>query len=148
METIGGCGVWNADADWANDFVVRTLNSTIANAVSQSGLTNVKTLDTSAALAGHRLCENTAGLLEERGIATWRSPGAADASEWVSQIRTVTTITGPYQLQEDVHPSYWGQPALRNGLRLAYNGGAVRGGRCVRAGNGLNSRGEPNMALG
>jgi hypothetical protein len=36
---------------------------------------------------------------------------------------------------------------MRNCLRLAYNGGAVRGGRCVRAANGLTSRGEPQMAL-
>jgi hypothetical protein len=36
---------------------------------------------------------------------------------------------------------------MRNCLRLAYNNGAVRGGKCVRAGNGLTSRGEPVMAL-
>jgi hypothetical protein len=32
-------------------------------------------------------------------------------------------------------------------MRLAYNGGAPRGGTCVRASTGLNSRGEPNMTL-
>ena len=63
------------------------------------------------------------------------------------QIRTVTTIFPPYQLQEDGHPSYWGQLALRNCLRQAYNGGTVRGGRCTRSGNGLTSAGEPVMAL-
>jgi hypothetical protein len=46
-----------------------------------------------------------------------------------------------------MHPSYWGQLALRNCLRLAYNGGAVRGGRCTIAGTGLNSFGEPRMVL-
>ena len=55
-------------------------------------------------------------------------PGAADRSEWVSQIRTTTTLFGPYQLQEDAHPSYWGQLALRNCVRQAYNAGAPRGG--------------------
>jgi hypothetical protein len=143
-QTIGGCGVWNADATWANRTVVSTLNSTTTNAVHDSGLTNVKALDMSAALAGHRLCENIVGLLEERGIATWQSAGAADATEWVSQIRTATTIFGPYQLQEDAHPSYWGQLALRNCLRQAYLGN--RGGSCSST-SAMNDRGEPNMVL-
>jgi hypothetical protein len=63
----------------------------------------------------------------------------------VSQIRSVTTITGPYQLQEDAHPSYWGQLALRNCFRQAYSSGT--GGTC-RSTGGLNTRGEPNMTLG
>ena len=144
-QSTGGCGVWNKDANWANDTVVTTLNNTIRNAVA--GMPNLKILDTSGALNGRRLCENTVGLLEERGIATWRSPGAADNTEWVSQIRTTSTIFGPYQLQEDGHPNYWGQLALRNCLRQAYNGGAARGGTCTRGPNGLNANGEPNMTL-
>jgi hypothetical protein len=144
-QTVGGCGVWNKDADWANNTVVSTLNSTITNAVTQSGMTNVKMFDGRNALVGHRLCENTVGLLEETGTSTWQSPGAADKSEWVSQIRTATTIFGPYQLQEDAHPSYWGELALRNCVRQAYNGGAPRSGSCVHAG-GLNANGEPNMS--
>jgi hypothetical protein len=144
-QSVGGCGVWNKDANWANDTVVTTLNNTIRNAVA--GMPNVKILDTSGALNGRRLCENTVGLLEERGIATWRSAGAADNTEWVSQIRTTSTIFGPYKLQEDGHPNYWGQLALRNCVRQAYNGGAARGGTCTRGPNGLNSRGEPNMTL-
>jgi hypothetical protein len=146
-QSIGGCGVWNRDADWAQDVVVRTFNDTIKAAVTQSGLANVNVLDAETAFNGRRLCENTVGLLEERGVASWTTPGAVDVTEWVSQIRTVTTVVGPYQLQEGGHPSYWGQLALRNCLRLAYNGGAVRGGRCTRAANGLNARGEPVMAL-
>ena len=147
-QSIGGCGVWNRDADWAQDTVVTTFNATIKNAAATSGVPNVRILDAETAFNGRRLCENSVGLLEERGVASWTSPGAVDVTEWVSQIRTVTTIVGPYQLQEGGHPSYWGQLALRNCLRLAYNGGAVRGGRCTRAGNRLNSRGEPNMTLG
>ena len=46
------------------------------------------------------------------------------------------------------HPSYWGQLALRNCLRQAYNGARPAGATmtCVR-GNGLNGSAEPNMAL-
>jgi hypothetical protein len=146
-QATGGCGIWNKDADWANATVVTTFNRTISNAVAQTGLTNVRLLDMQSALAGRRLCENTVGLLEEAGLPSWRSPGAVDRTEWVEQIRTVTTLLPPYQLQEDGHPDYWGQLGLRNCLRQAYDGGAVRGGTCRRA-TGLDPLGEPNMTLG
>jgi len=143
-QTIGGCGVWNRDANWANATMVATLNGVIRDAASERGM---PVLEAESALAGHRLCENSVGLLEEQGIANWTSPGAADRTEWVSQIRTVTTLVPPYQLQEDLHPSYWGQKALRNCLRQAYNGGVQVAGTCTSTG-GMNSRGEPNMAFG
>jgi len=146
-QSVGGCGVWNRDADWANDTVVVAMNNTTRNAASSSGLPNVQVLDLQSALVGRRLCENTVGLLEEKGVASWTTPGAVDKTEWVSQVRTATTLFGIYQLQEDAHASYWGQKAMRNCLRQAYNGGAVRGGTCVRSANGLNAQGEPVMTL-
>ncbi len=145
-QSAGGCGIWNRDADWANTTVVPTLNGTIRDAAAQSGLSNVRILEMTDALVGRRLCESTVGLLEERGIASWQSPGAVDRTEWVSQIRTLSTVLSPYQLQEDAHPSYWGQLALRNCLRQAFAAGSPRGGRCER-GTGLTSRGEPAMTL-
>jgi hypothetical protein len=96
---------------------------------------------------GRRLCENTVGLLEEKGLATWQSAGAVDNSEWIEQIRTVSTVFGPYFVQESLHPNYWGEKALRNCVRQAYNGGTPRGGTCTRTANGLNANGEPNMTL-
>jgi hypothetical protein len=104
-------------------------------------------LDLQNSLVGRRLCETGVGVLEETGTASWQSAGAVDRSEWVNQIRTTSTITGPYQLQEDGHANYWGQLAMRDCLRLAYNRGAVRGGSRVRAANGLNAQGEPVMGL-
>jgi hypothetical protein len=145
-QTIGGCGVWNRDADWANDTVVPALANTMTGAVAASGLPNTRILDLRSSLNGRRLCENTVGLLEEKGVASWTSPGAVDKTEWVEQVRTVTAIFPPYQIQEDAHASYWGQKAMRNCLRQAYNGGAVRGGRCTSTG-GVNGSGEPNMVL-
>ena len=146
-QSVGGCGVWNRDADWANDTVVTALNTTTRDAAATSGLANVGVLDLQTALNERRLCENTVGLLEEKGVASWTSAGAVDKTEWVAQIRTATAILGPYQPQEASHASYWGQLAMRNCLRLAYNGGAVRGGDCVRVADGVTSRGEPQMAL-
>jgi len=144
-QSVGGCGVWNKDASWARDTVVKVLNDTTRNAVA--GMSNVKVLNMDEALAGRKLCENTVGLLEEKGLATWQSPGAVNKTEWVQQIRTLTTLVPPYQLQEDGHPNYWGQLALRNCFRQAYNGGATRGGTCS-PGIGLNAFDEPKMSLG
>jgi len=145
-QSVGGCGFWNRDADWANNTVVPAMGNTLRNGAVQAGLTNYVVLDMSQILNGHRLCEKTVGLLEERGVSTWQSPGAADKSEWVAQIRTVTTVFGPYQLQESLHANYWGQMAMRNCLRQAFNGGAVRGGTCRSIG-GVNGYGEPNISL-
>jgi lysophospholipase L1-like esterase len=144
-QTIGGCGVWNSDANWARNTVVNTLNATVRNAVSV--WRDVPILDMVDALNGRKLCENTVGLLEEKGVATWRDAGAADKTEWVHQIRTLTTLFPPYQLQEDAHPNYWGQLALRNCFRQAYNAGVPHGGACTRANTGLNAQGEPIMGL-
>lgn len=143
--SVGGCGIWNRDANWANDVAVVKMNQALVQGAAQTGLPHV-VLDMSQSLDGHRLCEKGVGLLEEKGISTWQSPGAADQTEWVNQIRTLTTIFGPYQLQESIHSSYWGQLAMRNCLRQAYNDGAVVGGTCTSTG-GLNGYNEPNMAL-
>ena len=124
-QSTGGCGFWNKDADWANSTAVPTIDNSVRNGAAQTGLGNYVLLDDQNALVGRRLCENTVGLLEEKGVANWQSPGAADKTEWVSQVRTTSTLFGPYQLQEDAHPNYWGQLALRNCLRQAYNGGAA-----------------------
>jgi len=146
-QSIGGCGTWNRDANWANDTVVTAMNNSVKHGAAAAGLANVVTLDLVDSLAGRRLCESSVGLLEETGTATWQSPNAVDRTEWVAQIRTVTTIVGPYQLQESGHASYWGQLAMRSCLRQAYNSGAVRGGKCVRTGKGLTGQGEPVMTL-
>lgn len=68
-QNTGGCGFWNKDADWANASALPTINSTVRGAVTASGIANVKILDLTSALNGRRLCENTVGLLEEKGLA-------------------------------------------------------------------------------
>ncbi|MGH9274924.1 MAG: hypothetical protein ACRDZU_09780, partial [Acidimicrobiales bacterium] len=119
----------------------------LTEGVRRSGITNYVVLDMVQSMNGHRLCENTVGLLEERGLSSWEDAGAADQTEWVNQIRTVSTLFGPYQVQESIHSSYWGQMAMRNCMRLAYNAGVPRGGTCIRSQNGLTTRGEPKMTL-
>ncbi|MGN6189183.1 MAG: hypothetical protein ACTHOE_09805 [Conexibacter sp.] len=146
-QEVGGCGFWNADANWANERALPTIDGAVHNAAAATGLTNVRTMLLGSAFNSRRLCESTVGLLEERGISSWRASGAVDRTEWVNQIRTVTALFGVYEIQEDLHPNYWGQLALRNCLRQAYNGGTPRGGACTRTGTGLTANGEPVMTL-
>lgn len=147
-QDTGGCGFWNADADWANATALPTINATVTGAISQAGISNAKTLDLASAYNGRRLCETGVGLYEEVGLTSWTQSGAVDRTEWVNQIRTVTTAgSSPYYIQESLHPGYWGQLANRSCVRQAWNGGAPRSGRCVRSGTGLTALGEPRMAL-
>lgn len=148
-QSTGGCGFWDADANWANNTALPTINNAVKNAAAQTGLSNVKILELQGAFNGRRLCENTVGLIEEKNLASWRSTGAVDRTEWVNQIRTVSTAgNSNFYIQESLHPNYWGQKALRSCVRQAYNNGVPRGGTCTRTGNGLNSLGEPLMGLG
>jgi hypothetical protein len=146
-QSTGGCGFWNTDANWANSTALPTINDSLFNAANQTGLANLGELNISSAFNGHRLCETGVGLLEEEGLSSWTQSGAAQKSEWINQIRTVSTLgNSPYQLQEDFHPNYWGQLALRDCVRRAYDNGAPHGGTCTNTG-GVDSLGEPNMSL-
>lgn len=146
-QSTGGCGFWNNDANWANNTALPAINNSEFTAAARTGLSNIRTLNVSTAFNGHRLCENTVGLLEEKGLSSWTNPGAVNVSEWVNQIRTVSTIGSDYYIQESLHPDYWGQLALRDCLRQAYDNGAVLGGTCTIAGTGLDAQGEPVMSL-
>ena len=147
-QSTGGCGFWNADADYANGTLLPTINNAVFGGATDSGITNVKLLNVSTAFNGRRLCENTVGLYEEKGLTSWTQVGAVDKTEWINQIRTVSTCcsSSPYYIQESIHPNYWGQLALRSCVRQAYNGGTPRGGTCTRSATGLLN-GEPRMTL-
>jgi hypothetical protein len=109
----------------------------------------VRTLNLASAFNGRRLCETGVGLYEEKGLASWTTPGAVDQTEWVNQIRTASTCCGssnPYYIQESLHPNYWAQLATRSCVRQAWNGGTPRSGTCGISGTGLVN-GEPRMAL-
>jgi hypothetical protein len=143
-QSVGGCGFWNADADWANATALSTINSTVRAAIGQSGLTNTRLLELQSTFNGRRLCEKTVGLYEEVGLSSWTQPTAVDKTEWINQIRTVTTVGSNYYIQESIHPNYWGQLALRSCLRQTYT--QNRGGTCTITATGL-ANGEPRMTL-
>ncbi|TCM45225.1 hypothetical protein EV648_107378 [Kribbella sp. VKM Ac-2568] len=143
-QNIGGCGFWNADADWANTTALATINNTVRAAITQSGLSNTRLLELQSTFNGRRLCEKAVGLYEEVGLSSWTAPAAVDKTEWINQIRTVTTIGSNYYIQESLHPNYWAQLALRSCVRQSYT--ANRGGACAITGPGLTN-GEPRMTL-
>jgi hypothetical protein len=146
-QAVGGCGFWNSDANYANSSMLPTIDGAVLSAAAKAGLANVRTMDLASAFNGRRLCESGVGLLEEEGLSSWTAPAAPNKTEWINQIRTITAIFPPYEIQEDLHPNYWAQLALRNCLTQAYNSGAPKGGACTISGSGLNSAGEPNMSL-
>ena len=146
-QSTGGCGFWNADADYANATLLPTIDNSVMNAAAQTGLSNVKTMELRSAFNGRRLCENTVNRVDSSGYSAWNAPGALDHIEWFQGIRTVTTANSDYYIQESLHPDYLAQLALRNCVRQAYNGGTPRSGTCAISATGTNASGEPNMNL-
>jgi hypothetical protein len=125
---------------------------------SFAGVDPVIYLLTDPTFAGHRLCSNSDRVV----TSSWHNEGAAKTAEWFTQIRTLTTkeyspSSTQYELQEGLHPDYWGQLAMRNCLRQLYDGGAVvnyRGGsywQCndesSTTNSGLDALGEPLVKL-
>jgi len=147
-QDTGGCGFWNADADYANATILPTIDNSVFNAVTATGLTNIKKLEIRSAFNGRRLCESTVNRVDDTSYSSWSAPGAVDHIEWFQGIRTATTAYTDYYVQESLHPDYFAQLALRSCVRQAYNGGTPKGGTCTRSANGVNANGEPNMTLG
>jgi hypothetical protein len=146
-QSTGGCGFWDADANYANATLLPTIDNAVMNAATQTGLANVKKLEIRSAFNGRRLCENTVDRVDHTAYSSWSAPGAVDHIEWFQGIRTVTTSGSNYYIQESLHPDYLAQLALRSCVRQSYNAGTPKGGTCSRSANGVNAAGEPNMAL-
>jgi hypothetical protein len=141
-QRVGGCGFWDTDANYFNDTGLSVVDSTVLAAARGVG-PNVETMDLEKAFNGRRLCENGLELLD--GGAAPQS-GLVDKTEWISQATAFPKL--PFELQEDLHPNYWAQLALRNCLTQAYNSGTPRSGTCeVASQTGLTSAGEPNMVF-
>ena len=126
-QTVGGCGVVEQRRQLGAQHGRRTRSTARSERRrghgQRAGARHGRARSTAAGCARTR-----SGCSRRRASRPGRSPGAVDKTEWVQQIRTLTTLFPPYQLQEDGHPNYWGQLALRNCFRQAYNGGAPRGG--------------------
>ncbi len=149
-QLAGGCGVRDIDTTWALNTVIPIVNTTFQEAVAEAQRIRpslkVVTLDTTNAFAERTLCDKNVNRVRDTGGAkSWNDANAVDLSEWVMEINMVNP-NDTYS-QESLHPNYWGQLALRSCWRQVWNYGDVQGGACVRAENGLNEYGEPNMRL-
>jgi hypothetical protein len=154
-----GCAFWSADADWANSSALADIGTTIRAAVAQFKVlypaVNVQVMDLSQAFVGRRVCEKGVDTVEsDNDVQLWTQTAAVDKSEWIDQIRGIDSQGGklnmsnsPYFKVESFHPNYWGQLALRNCLRQAWNNGTLRGGTCKIMQTGLNAFSEPSMVL-
>ena len=138
----GGCPFKDVDAAWANTTGLKKINETVKKAyeeVDKAAKYALKFMELETAFNGRRLCETGTSLVGEGKkpkFPTWDAPGAVDGTEWINQIRIVTVGTEFYQ-QESVHPNYWGQLALRNCVRRAYDNGTPKGGTCAIEAKGL-----------
>ena len=145
-QSTGGCGFWNADANFANGTLLPRINQTVAEAITQSGLGQRPHPQPRRRLQRPAPVREHGRALRGEGPVQLDQRRRGDKTEWINTIRTVTA-TGDYYIQESLHPNYWGQKALRNCVRQAWNGGTPRSGTCVRGANGLNANGEPYMTL-
>jgi len=144
---VGGCPFFDRDAKKAQTLMLATINESVRRAVRQSQLLNIHRLDLTRAYVGSRLCEKGSHQLQETDLASWNSAGAVNQLEWVNMIYLPPLHPRPWQVQESLHPNYWGQLALRNCVRKVVHGPAASGGRCVNTAPGLTARDEPHMRL-
>jgi Bacterial Ig-like domain (group 3) len=163
----GACPFRNGDAEWANATALKKINETVKKAferVRAARRYQVAFLELEGAFSpsateaqGRRLCERGLRLIGgeafRRGAPeTWLAPGrglptTVNETEWINSLRFRTwNVLGfqgtPFLLQEDIHPNFWGQLALRSCLRREYNGGVPKEeGRCVIERQGLTANG-------
>ncbi|MEJ7691018.1 MAG: hypothetical protein WKF76_11635 [Nocardioidaceae bacterium] len=97
-----------------------------------------------SALDGHRLCEQGVDTFLATGLRSWESEGAATALEWVNRIYLTLT---PWQVQESLHPNYWGMRAEQRCVELVISEQMTRGVVGCRPAHGLTSEGTPAMRL-
>jgi hypothetical protein len=102
---LGGCPIWNADADWAAGEGVGSIDAAIWRASTDAG---AEFLDVRRALAGHQLCDRRSYRVGAGG------PSPA-SSEWV---RRLAFIQG--SSRESLHPNAYGQRALGACIGLLY----------------------------
>lgn len=111
--TMGGCPIWDADADWARQQVVPAVAATLQQVADDR---DVRFLDLQNAFDGREVCATDSRQAQEDNSAANPLPGSS--AEWVRWV--VTGLTSQGDRQESLHPSYYGQRALGTCLRLMH----------------------------
>ncbi|MFD7659595.1 GDSL-type esterase/lipase family protein, partial [Actinosynnema sp. NPDC059797] len=113
----GGCPVWDSDADWARDELVPAIATQLRTVADER---NVRFLDLQRAFDGREVCAKASRQATRADTAADPVPGTE--SEWVRWV--VSGYTSQGDLQESMHPNFYGQRALGTCLRLVHEKGA------------------------
>jgi lysophospholipase L1-like esterase len=107
--TIGGCPLWNVDADWARDSLVPQIDANLQAVATAAG---VEFLSLRDAFQGREICSTSSSLVNGDSD----TPSSA-THEWMRFL-----VSGAIQgdLQESIHPNAFGQQALGRCLALAW----------------------------
>jgi lysophospholipase L1-like esterase len=111
--TLGGCPIWDADADWARQQVVPAIAAELEQVADDQ---NVRFLDLQNAFDGRGVCATDSRQAQQDNSAANPLPGSA--AEWVRWV--VTGLTSQGDRQESLHPNYYGQRALGTCLGLMH----------------------------
>ncbi|MFD8396389.1 GDSL-type esterase/lipase family protein [Streptomyces sp. NPDC059680] len=105
---VGGCPIWNTDADWARD----NLTPEFAEAMREvADNHHADFLDLRDAFQGREACSVSTSMVGPEGPSATRS-------EWV---RSAAIVQG--DVEETIHPNAYGQRALGRCLTLTYTHG-------------------------
>jgi hypothetical protein len=105
--TTGGCTFYDADLDWARDSLVNQITNGL---LYISAIKGTEFLDLRNSLQGREVCSTATRL------ATLTDPPSPTTSEW-ARFLSLNLVQG--EIQETLHPSYYGQLALGRCLSLA-----------------------------
>ncbi len=178
---LGACPFRDKDAEWANATALKKIDESEKKTFEKVKAANkyqVAFMELEGVFSpnaneaqGRRLCEKGLTLVGgenfRRGAPlNWLvplvlnplMPRTVNETEWIDQLRVRTwNLWGinfggtPFLIQEDVHPNFWGQLALRNCLRKEYNNGAPKEvGTCLIEKPGLTAApgGPPPVVAG
>ncbi|MEV7417341.1 hypothetical protein [Streptomyces sp. NPDC089919] len=104
----GGCPFWNRDSDWARDSLVPQIANRLKGVAAAKG---AQFMDLRDMLQGHEVCARSSKLVSAS------QPASATTSEWA---RWVDSSETQGQIQESMHPNYFGQLSAGRCLALVY----------------------------
>jgi hypothetical protein len=102
---LGGCPIWDADADWAAGEATGSIDAVLRSAAEEA---DAEYLDVRHAFDGHQLCDSRSRRVGPEG------PSPSNA-EWVRRLAFVQGSS-----RESLHPNAYGQRALGACIGLLY----------------------------
>jgi hypothetical protein len=104
--TVGGCPIWDSDADWAAGAGIDSIAVALREVAAADG---AEFLDLRHALDGHQLCDSRSHLVGDAGPRP-------ESAEWIRRLSFIEGTT-----RESLHPNAYGQHALGLCLALLYD---------------------------